>query len=168
MDKAERKDFISLRVLKNATSQLYRDENGLFVFIKEFIKDFDIWKEIEFWEEYFVDQLSHKREQMERKESGGQPQESEYTALAASLLHEFSRDMLDWEVPSQTVKAFAGLIAQRNNLSHTELGVVSSIIRNFVHLPKRLPQPISKQTSLPQQRIKSIKLKKDTDPYKAS
>lgn len=39
--------------------------------------------------------------------------------------------MLDWEVPSQTVKAFAGLIAQRNNLSHTELGVVS--VRQLTH-----------------------------------
>lgn len=33
-DRAAKKDFIGIRVLKNAASRLYRDDNGLFVYLK--------------------------------------------------------------------------------------------------------------------------------------
>ncbi|KAL6055860.1 LIM domain protein 3 [Balamuthia mandrillaris] len=116
MDNCAIKDRIGARILMAAASRLYRDDNGLFRYISEYIKDFNIWKDMTFWEEFFWDEVvsirrgSNSYEQLPTNEDDAEEQQ------LTDTIENFIYNMLNWKVPLNHVSEFVAVLCDTNRL----------------------------------------------------
>eukprot|EP01103_Thecamoeba_quadrilineata_P014376 TRINITY_DN4274_c0_g1_i1.p1 TRINITY_DN4274_c0_g1~~TRINITY_DN4274_c0_g1_i1.p1 ORF type:complete len:512 (-),score=100.18 TRINITY_DN4274_c0_g1_i1:49-1584(-) len=100
-----KKDTITIKLLMYSSYVLSKANTNIAdqkVYVKDFIRLHDIWRDTIFWEECFWDEFSHSYKE-EQKETKKDPNVNE---LFASLYSPFALNMIEWGVSEVEVQSF--------------------------------------------------------------
>jgi len=120
------KDLIAAKVLMHCACSLSRKNGDTFQFIREYIHSYALWKDPNFWEEYFWDTLAKKHRKKYGEKISGIDKE-----LTVSLIASFAYNMLNWGVTKEMAKTFSYEMAGRNLISKPDVAHVEEVIANF-------------------------------------
>eukprot|EP00026_Physarum_polycephalum_P002342 Phypoly_transcript_02348.p1 GENE.Phypoly_transcript_02348~~Phypoly_transcript_02348.p1 ORF type:complete len:858 (+),score=182.70 Phypoly_transcript_02348:213-2786(+) len=126
MDVSDSKDLIAAKVLMLCACSLSRKSGETFEFVREFIHNYALWKDRNFWEEYFWDTLAKKHRKKYGEKITGVDKE-----LTVTLIASFAYNMLNWGVSKEMAKSFSYEMAGINNISTAAVAHVDDVINNF-------------------------------------
>lgn len=137
------KDFIALSALMRAATSLYRMDRQRPSYLQEFVKDFTVWKNSDFWEEYFLHEMLKKRKN-ETKEtargsiSGG---DADDAALASVLLPYIISHMFKWDTPLEVGEQFVRSIGERFSLPADKVKEALAVLAEKMAEAKYVEEP---------------------------
>eukprot|EP00026_Physarum_polycephalum_P000387 Phypoly_transcript_00387.p1 GENE.Phypoly_transcript_00387~~Phypoly_transcript_00387.p1 ORF type:complete len:1116 (+),score=301.59 Phypoly_transcript_00387:141-3488(+) len=128
MDTSDSKDFTSVRILMRISCSLSRVVNGKTEYMQDFIKHYDIWKHVYFWEESFYEELS-KQHQNRNIETN----EMDY-GVVTNLLSSFAHNMNDWGVEADDIYHFVYDMCSRSAVPAKDTLLLLENVRVLLHL----------------------------------
>jgi len=108
MDLSDSKDLISAKVLMHSSCALNRKVDDRQEFIQDYIKIYEIWKNLKFWDDYFWDELVKKH----KKRYGDNISDVDCEMTSTLILH-FAYNMLNWGVQLENIYSFAKDMAKK-------------------------------------------------------
>lgn len=126
MDTSDSKDLIAAKLLMHCACSLSRKSGDTFQFIREYVRNYGLWKDVNFWEEYFWDTLAKKHRKKFGEKISGVDKE-----LTVVIISSFAYNMLNWGASKEMAKSFTYEMAGRNGISKTDVAHIEEVITNF-------------------------------------
>lgn len=94
------KDCISLRKIMKCAIRINVMKDGQTVYLKDYLKEHHIWKDLRFWGEHFYDEFYHKHKKY------FPDSETIDLDFVCTLLCSFVLNMFEWNLSKESIEAF--------------------------------------------------------------